>query len=381
MINNTIIAFGNVYAGKTVLITGDTGFKGSWLCSWLLELGATVHGLAHEIPTQPALYEVDELEKRITHHHCDIRDLTSLKSVFETVKPDFLFHLAAQPIVIASYLNPVETMQTNIMGTVHVLECLRECTFDCAAVMITSDKCYDNVEWIWGYKETDALGGKDPYSASKGAAELMIKTYFHSWFSKPDSPVRIGVARAGNVIGGGDWAANRIVPDCMRSWAQHQSVEIRSPHATRPWQHVLEPLSGYLALGQYLAASRELHGEAFNFGPNADQNKTVLELLKALAHHWQFTDPEAAFEITQQHSTRHEAGLLKLNCDKALAYLGWTPTLHFEETAELTASWYYAFYHQKASSSDSMATLTSAHIHEYCNLALQRGKNWIRQKF
>jgi CDP-glucose 4,6-dehydratase len=363
--------FGGTYLGKKVIVTGNTGFKGSWLTAWLLELGAKVYGISNGIPTSPlSLFEEAGLEQKIEYTCTDIRDAAAMKKLFETIQPDFVFHLAAQPIVIQSYHDPVETMSTNIMGTVNVLEALRGLQNNCTAVMITSDKCYDNVEWLWGYRETDALGGKDPYSASKGAAELMIKSYYHSFFSKPESKVRVTAVRAGNVIGGGDWAANRIVPDCIKAWFNKTPVEIRSPQATRPWQHVLEPLSGYLLAGKILAEQHELNGEAFNFGPNSDQNKTVLALIDALASYWGGTADTLYYVIPNPHFK--EAGLLKLNCDKALHLLQWKPVLNFDETAKFTALW----YKQADKHSTGLYTYTVEQIKEYSKIAAAKQLIW-----
>jgi CDP-glucose 4,6-dehydratase len=363
--------FDGAYVGKKVVVTGNTGFKGSWLTAWLLELGAKVYGISNGIPTAPlSLFEEAELEQKIEYKCTDVRDAEGIKKIFETIQPDFVFHLAAQPIVIQSYHDPVDTMSTNIMGTVNVLEALRKLENNCTAVMITSDKCYDNVEWLWGYRETDALGGKDPYSASKGAAELMIKSYYHSFFSKNVSKVRVAAVRAGNVIGGGDWAANRIVPDCIKAWFTKMPVEIRSPQATRPWQHVLEPLSGYLLAGKLLAEQSELNGEAFNFGPNSDQNKTVLELIEALASYWG-GDTNHLYNVIPNPNFK-EAGLLKLNCDKALHLLQWKPVLNFNETAELTALWYKQANQQTA----GLYHYTVNQIKKYSELAAGRQLIW-----
>lgn len=273
--------FKNTYTGKRVLVTGHTGFKGSWLLSWLSKLGADVCGYSDTVPTIPSLFEAADLASFVRHELGDIRDLSRFEAVVADFRPDFIFHLAAQAIVSTSYANPLDTFSVNVMGTATVLEALRKIDWPCVAVVITSDKVYDNVEWSWGYRENDRLGGKDIYSGSKGGAELAFNSYFHSFFNKPDSPVLLATARAGNVIGGGDWAADRIVADCIRAWRVDGTVEIRSPKATRPWQHVLEPLSGYLALGAEMAVRPELHGERFNFGPRAEQNATVVELLRA----------------------------------------------------------------------------------------------------
>lgn len=365
--------FSNVYKGKNVLVTGHTGFKGSWLAAWLMRLGAQVIGYSRDVPTTPSMFGVLGLADRIDHHVGDVRDLASLREVIRARRPDFVFHLAAQAIVSTSYSDPVDTITSNAIGTMNVLEALRTMDFPCVAVLITSDKCYDNVEWVWGYRETDPVGGRDVYSGSKGAAELVIKSYFHSFFAKPDCPVRIGIGRAGNVIGGGDWARDRIVADIMRAWSEQQVVEIRSPNATRPWQHVLEPLSGYLTLGMALARSSELHGEAFNFGPRAEQNHTVLQLLGDLGRRWGFDDAGKAYRVTG-NIPFHEAGLLKLNCDKALFHMKWEPNLAYPETVRLVADWYAGYYRDNA----DMLQLTQEQLATYENAAVERARVWAR---
>ena len=243
------MAFNNIYKDKKVLITGNTGFKGSWLSTWLCTLGAEVYGYSLNVPTHPSMFETLELEKRIHHKFGDIRNRDEFTEYVQEVKPDFIFHLAAQALVLTSYREPLDTITTNVVGTSVVCEAIRHIDWNCTCVLITSDKAYDNVEWIWGYRETDRLGGKDIYSGSKGAAELVIKSYWHS-FIKDMPNIKFGVTRAGNVIGGGDWAEDRIIVDCIKAFSTGKTVEIRSPKATRPWQHVLEPLSGYLTLAQ-----------------------------------------------------------------------------------------------------------------------------------
>jgi CDP-glucose 4,6-dehydratase len=362
--------FENVYSGKTVLVTGNTGFKGAWLTAWLLKLGAKVVGVAKDVPTQPSMFVALDLAKRIAHHEVDIRDGAGLADLVQDVRPDFLFHLAAQAIVSVSYADPVETISTNAIGTMNVLEALRRLARPCTAVLITSDKCYQNVEWVWGYRETDALGGRDVYSGSKGAAELIIRSYVASFLEGKQGPIRIGVGRAGNVIGGGDWARDRIVVDCMRAWSEHRPVEIRSPRATRPWQHVLEPLSGYLTLGMALATSGALHGEAFNFGPRSDQNRTVLDLISDLARAWDLA-PDEAYRVASD-TPFHEAGLLSLNCDKAQFHLRWVPNLEYAETVRFVSDWYYAFYKGKRET----YALTLDQIAQYEARAQQRGRIW-----
>jgi CDP-glucose 4,6-dehydratase len=366
--------FNNIFRGKKIIVTGNTGFKGSWLSLWLYSLGADVVGISKDIPSNPSLFEELELSKKTEHHFENICDLARMKEIFVRVQPDFVFHLAAQPIVSVSYEDPLETFQTNTIGTANILEALKLLTIPCHAVIITSDKCYDNVEWIWGYREQDALGGKDPYSASKGAAELIIKTYFHSYFSKPESKIRLTTVRAGNVIGGGDWALNRIVPDCFRSWNRSEPVKIRNPHSTRPWQHVLEPLSGYLRAAQVLAEGKvNIHGEPFNIGPNADQNHTVLELLQAVSQFWKSGTGKDHFSI-QSNTEFHEAGLLKLNCDKALSFLQWKPVLDFNDTAKMTGQWYNYYYNNQASARITDFTLDQ--IDYYTKAAASKSISW-----
>lgn len=364
------MAFNNVYQGKKVLITGNTGFKGSWLSTWLTMLGADVYGYSMDIPTTPSMFETLQLNKHI--HHCfgDIRNKEELNAYVQEVQPDFIFHLAAQAIVSTSYQQPFETITTNVVGTASVCEAIRNITWLCTCVLITSDKAYDNVEWIWGYRETDALGGKDVYSGSKGAAELTIKCYWKSFIQAMPN-IKLGVARAGNVIGGGDWAKDRIIVDCIKAFSKNETVEIRSPKATRPWQHVLEPLSGYLTLGQYLYEGKSENGEPYNFGPRAEQTKTVFELVQDLAQLWGL-DKNNAAKLTGNVPFK-EATLLKLNCDKALAYLNWHSTLHYEDCIRFIAEWYRAYYVDK---NRDMFVLTKQQIEEYMLQAKQQKLSW-----
>lgn len=364
--------FGGVYAGKRVLVTGNTGFKGSWLTLWLLEMGAEVYGLSNTVPGDTCMFNQLNLEQRIHHHWVDIRDLNQVQAIVHQVQPEFVFHLAAQALVSVSYDAPIDTIATNVMGTANILEALRLENPDCTAVIITSDKCYDNVEWVWGYKETDAMGGRDIYSGSKGAAEIVFKSYFHSFFKKESCKVRLCTARAGNVIGGGDWALDRIVPDCIRSWSKGLPVEIRSPKATRPWQHVLEPLSGYLALGQQLSLEKSLHGESFNFGPQAENNHTVVELLSAVGTTFGLPSNVEPYTITG-NIPFHEAGLLKLNCDKALFFLKWVPTFTYEELIAFTGQWYKSWHE----GSVDLFDLTMEQLKAYQSLAGARSRHWI----
>ncbi len=363
--------FNNIYKDKKVLVTGHTGFKGTWLTAWLLKLGANVIGISKDIPTNPAMFEELKLEEQIKHYQEDIRDIDRMIEIISNEQPDFLFHLAAQPIVSTSYSDPIETISSNVMGTANILESLKTSNHECTAIIITSDKAYDNVEQVWGYKEDDKMGGKDIYSGSKGAAELIIKSYYYSFFKNEKSNIKLAIGRAGNVIGGGDWAKDRIVVDCMQAWSQKESVEIRSPEATRPWQHVLEPLSGYLNLGQVLYGDNSLHGEAFNFGPRAEQNHTVKQLLEDLSKYWHFENIDDAFNVTD-NIPFHEAGLLKLNCDKALFFMKWQANLEYKDTIKFTSEWYYDFYKSDRNIFDK----TLEQISEYENMAKEKGLNW-----
>jgi len=365
--------FNNIYKGKKVLITGNTGFKGSWLTIWLLKLGANVYGIAKDIPTVPSMYNELGIKNKITHYDNDVRDLDSVVRIIKEVKPDFLFHLAAQALVSVSYSDPIETITTNVIGTTNILEALKQSNHHCVGIFITSDKCYDNVEWEWGYKETDALGGKDIYSGSKGAAEVVFKSYFHSFFNSDKSNVKVATTRAGNVVGGGDWARDRIVPDCMRAWSKNQIVEIRSPSATRPWQHVLEPLSGYLALGQQLYSQENINGESFNFGPSAQHSHTVEDILKDMSQYWNIKDLSKVYQITGDIKF-HEAGLLKLNCDKALFHLKWMPTLSYDQLIEFTGSWYYNFYQKNG----NIFEYTFEQIDKYEDIAFKKEIEWTK---
>lgn len=331
--------FGSAYDGKRVLVTGHTGFKGAWLCEWLLGLGAEVTGLSLPPATEPSLFAELGLARRLHHNLGDIQEPEVLRDTVHEAKPDFVFHLAAQPLVRESYKRPRETFSVNAMGTLNLLEALRDCARPCAAVFVTTDKCYENREWLHGYRETDPLGGCDPYSASKAAAELIIASYRQSFFQ--NHPVKIASARAGNVIGGGDWAADRIVPDCIRALQKKKPIPVRNRNATRPWQHVLEPLSGYLWLGASLAVPKLRRcdlsslASAFNFGPNRDANRTVKDLVEEVLRSWpgrwlDKTDPKAP----------HEAGLLQLATDKAAALLRWFPVWSFSQAVANTVQWH-----------------------------------------
>lgn len=364
------MAFNNIYKNKKIILTGNTGFKGSWLSIWLNMLGAEVYGYSKDIPTTPSLFEAAKIASHSHHKFGDIRDTETFDAYVQDVKPDFIFHLAAQAIVSTSYKLPYDTIETNVMGTASILEAVRNINWPCTVILITSDKAYNNVEWIWGYRENDEMGGKDIYSGSKGAAELIIKSYWHS-FIKEMPNIKLGVARAGNVIGGGDWAADRIVVDCIKSFSNGDIVELRSPQATRPWQHVLEPLSGYLSLGQHLCEGTISNGEAFNFGPRTEQTKTVLQLVKDLAEYWQL-DTEKHVSITG-NIPFEEAKLLKLNCDKALSYLKWHSTLNYQTTVKLIAEWYIQYY----GGNNDLFLLTQQQIQFYQEQAVIEKLSWI----
>lgn len=362
----------SAYKGKKVCVTGHTGFKGAWLCEWLLNLGAEVAGFSLVEPVAtPSLFEQLGLGERLKDTRGDVRDRQAVVDWMVREEPDFIFHLAAQPLVRLSYREPVMTWETNVLGTIHVLEGLRTLARPCAAVLITTDKVYENREWLYGYREVDPLGGHDPYSASKAATEIAIACWRDSFFR--DHPVRLASARAGNVIGGGDWAEDRIVPDLVRALQAGRPVPVRNKRSTRPWQHVLEPLSGYLRLAALLAAERVTSAEetspndtslnhspaelcsAFNFGPHLESNQTVQRLVEEALKHWQGTwqdcsDPQAP----------HEAGKLNLAWDKACHVLGWSPRWGFAETVEKTIAWYRA-----AAQGADPAELTRHQIAEY----------------
>jgi len=360
----------DIYKGKKVLITGHTGFKGSWLSVWLKLLKADVYGLSLNIPTSPSNFEVSNLGEHISDNRLDITNFESTHNFISTLQPDFIFHLAAQPLVRQSYKDPLNTIMTNAIGTSNILNSINQISKSVTAVLITSDKVYDNKELERGYIENDRLGGKDPYSASKGMAELAIRTFFQSYFKESNSFVRIGIARAGNVIGGGDWADDRIIADCVRSWSVGEKVKIRNPDSTRPWQHVLEPLSGYLTLGSNLYKSNQFNGESFNFGPKANQNYSVRELISQMKKHW--ADAQWV-DCSQSKNDMPEANLLQLNCDKAFSKINWSPVLEFDETVKLTTIWYKNYYENPKS---NFYEFTLNQIKEYINIAKQRFVNW-----
>ena len=335
------MSFYKEFKNKKVLVTGHTGFKGSWLTYWLKLSGAKVIGLSKNIPSKPSHFEAIGLKKKINHKIVDIRNLKLLKKIIKKNKPDFVFHLAAQAIVKKSYIDPVYTWETNTIGTLNVLESLRQLKKKCIVVLITSDKSYKNVEIKRGYKENDILGGKDPYSASKACAELTIQSYISSFFPHKKTKVLIGTARAGNVIGGGDWSDNRLIPDCVRSWSKGKKVIIRNPKSTRPWQHVLESIGGYLYFATKLKKNRKLHGQAFNFGPGNIKNYNVLSLVKSMRKYWK----KVSWKINaNKKKSFFESNLLKLNCNKAKNILKWHSVLTYNETVNMVAKWYKDYY-------------------------------------
>lgn len=326
--------FDTFFKKKKILVTGDTGFKGSWLCIWLTELGADVYGYALPPKTIQDNFVKANLGKIIQHHNGDIRNGEEFKKIFSQVRPDLAFHLAAQSLVLPSYYNPVETFQTNILGTVNFFEAVRTTPSVKVAVNITSDKCYQNNEWVWGYRENDPMGGNDPYSASKGCSELITQSYLKSFFTSGDCLIASG--RAGNVIGGGDWADHRIIPDVFRAYFSNQDLVIRNPQATRPWQFVLEPIFGYLRLAQTLYQKGQSFAGSWNFGPKAGRDYSVDDMIKNLKK----TIPELKYRTHEVDHKLHEAKLLKLDITKALTYLDWRPLLDFEETIQYTIQGY-----------------------------------------
>lgn len=322
------------WKGKRVFITGHTGFKGSWLSLWLVEMGAIVKGYALEPNTNPSLFKEANIDNLLNSEIGDIRDLNTIKASILEFNPEILIHMAAQPLVRYSYDNPVDTYSTNVMGTVNVLEAARKCSDLKAIVSVTTDKCYENKEWVWGYRENEAMGGHDPYSSSKGCAELVTSAYRRSFYSDDNSP-NLASARAGNVIGGGDWAQDRLIPDILRAFENAESVIVRNPISTRPWQHVLEPLSGYLILAQELYNDSS-YAEGWNFGPKDEDCQSVSQILEKMVVQW---GKGAKWEL-DINSNPHEAGFLKLDCSKAKNKLLWEPNWNLDKTLKLIVQWH-----------------------------------------
>jgi len=364
-------ALENHYNGKTVLLTGHTGFKGSWMSEWLLSLGAKVAGVSLDPVDDPSLFEQLQLKDRLEHHILDIRDAEKLAQLVKAVQPDIVFHLAAQALVRYSYEHPIETFSTNVMGTAHVLDALRRLDKPCEVVIVTTDKCYENRERPEPYTEDDHMGGHDPYSASKGAAELVVSSYRRSFFDPAEygrsHRIAVATARAGNVIGGGDWAADRIVPDCMRTLAAGLPVPVRNPIATRPWQHVLEPLGGYLLLALRLAQTetttdREALFSGYNFGPDPEANRPVRDLVEQVLNAWpgewvDLSDPDAV----------HEAGLLNLAIGKAARLLNWSPIWSFEVAVQQTVQWYRRVLEDSSCASELTRQQIAEYSEVFCN--------------
>ena len=363
------MAFANVFRDKTVWCSGTTGFKGGWLAYWLQLLGARVHGFALEPDHEAGIFRRLALDQKIAQTIGNIADPAAVRASIEATQPDFVFHLAAQPLVRLSYEQPLETFAANVMGTAHVLEGLRHLKKPCAALMVTTDKCYENKHWVHGYREEDGLGGFDPYSSSKACAEIVISAWRRSFFQ--NHPVRIASARAGNVIGGGDWAKDRIVPDCIRALRDQTPIPVRNRHATRPWQHVLEPLSGYLWLAAALANpslrpyEKSLYDSAFNFGPTVNSNRTVADLVAEILKHW-----PGRWEDKSDPYAVHEASLLHLSIDKAHHLLAWDPVWDFAQTITQTIQWYHE------SGGAEISGFTAEQISRYEQDAARRGVQW-----
>jgi CDP-glucose 4,6-dehydratase len=356
--------FADVYRGKRVLVTGHTGFKGSWLSLWLKELGAEVVGISLAPETQPNHWNLLGLESTVQHHELDICLANQVASVFRATQPEVVFHLAAQPLVRRSYRDPLESWSTNVMGTANVLDACRQTGSVRAILAVTTDKCYENQEWAWGYRETDRLGGHDPYSASKAGSELVAASYRRAFFHTDGAPL-LATARAGNVIGGGDWSEDRLIPDLVRAITAKESLEIRSPNATRPWQHVLESLSGYLLLGQKLIEGDKEFDGPWNFGSERGGNRTVEDVLNRLQTHW----PEMQWHETAVPQP-HEANLLYLDSAKAYAQLGWQLVWNLDTTLEKTADWYRAFH-------SSQTTISMQQLSEYVEAAQNAQVGWV----
>ena len=352
------------WRGKRVFMTGHTGFKGSWLSLWLQQLGAEVTGYALKPPTNPSLFEVAKVERGMRSIIADIRDAEALAKAMREARPEIVIHMAAQPLVRYSYEAPVETYATNVMGTVHLLEAVRQTDTVRAVVIVTSDKCYENKEWPWGYRENEPMGGYDPYSNSKGCAELVTAAYRNSYFNPAkhsEHGVAIASGRAGNVIGGGDWAADRLIPDILRAIEAGQPVNIRSPHAIRPWQHVLEPLSGYLKLAEKLFTDGPAYAEGWNFGPADEDAKPVQWIVERLTQSW---GEGASWEL-DTNPQPHEAHYLKLDCSKAKAKLAWYPRWQLSATLAGIVEWHKAMLNRA-----DMKAFTCGQISQYENTGI-----------
>lgn len=360
-----VTMFGNQYNNRRVLVTGNTGFKGSWLSLWLKSLGAQVTGIALAPETDPSHWDLLSLD--VASLIIDIRDTDGVRKAVNDATPEIVFHLAAQPLVRRSYREPIETWSTNVMGTANIVDACRNQPSVKAIVVITTDKCYENQEWVWGYRETDRLGGHDPYSASKAGSELVAASYRNAFFHTPDSPL-LATARAGNVIGGGDWSEDRLIPDLVRAAQSGRPLEIRYPASTRPWQHVLECLSGYLSLGQKLLERDSAFASGWNFGPDREGNRQVQQVLEQLQQNWH----DCEWFIGQQ-SQLHEARLLHLDSSKAREILSWRPVWTFEEGVMATAEWYKAWM-------DHREVISIQQLNHYINSAREQNLVWTNTK-
>lgn len=363
--------FNNIYKDKKVLVTGHTGFKGSWLTQWLINLGADVCGYSLNPPTEINLFNELKVEQEINHNISDIRDYDSLSKVLNNFKPEIVFHLAAQSLVRESYLTPIDTFQTNVIGTANVLEAIRHCDSVKVGVIITTDKCYENKEWVYGYRENDPMGGYDPYSASKGCAELVTSSYRNSFFNVDkfgiSHNVSIASTRAGNVIGGGDWAVDRLVPDCIDALTKNKTIFIRNPISTRPWQHVLEPLSGYLCLAAKMFEDGKKYSESWNFGPKDEDVLTVEELVNYMINFW----GDGNYKVISDN-IYHEAKLLKLDISKAFFKLKWKPVYRASDAIKKSVEWYKSFYQDN----QYIKSLTISQINDYINKSKELNIEW-----
>jgi len=358
-----MINFKKFFYKKRIIITGHTGFKGSWLTQWLKTYDPYIYGISKDIPTNPSHFKVSEIYKGIKDYRLDITNKNRVRDFFIKIKPHYVFHLAAQSLVKKSYKDPIMTWNTNVVGTLNILESLRQLNNNCTAIIITSDKCYLNKEINKGYKETDTLGGEDPYSASKASAELLIKSYVKSYFHKKNSNIRIASVRAGNVIGGGDWSEDRLIPDCIKQWSKNRTVVIRNPLSTRPWQHVLEAIYGYILLATKLSKNPSLHGESFNFGPSKNNNHNVIFLVRTIKKFWN----NIRWKIKKNNFLK-ESNLLMLNTSKARKEIKWKSVLKFEENIFMVIDWYKNFYLKKSNSSH----FTTSQIEKYKKILAKR---------
>ncbi len=358
--------FKNTFKNKKVLITGHTGFKGSWLTKWLQILGAKTYGISKDIPTKPSHFKILNLKKKMKSFIFDLKETHLLNKKLKSIKPDFIFHLAAQSLVKKSYDNPLLTWQSNLVSTLNLLESLRHIKKKMTVIIITSDKCYLNNDKKKSYKENDILGGEDPYSASKASCEILINSYIKSFFNTKKSNISICSVRAGNVIGGGDWSSDRLIPDYVKSWKNKKNLNIRGIKSTRPWQHVLEAISGYLTLADQLSRNKNLHGHSFNFGPLHKKNFTVEDVLVSLEHHLH----SVRYKVRKNKNFK-ETNLLSLNSNKAKKYLSWKPTLSFDQTMKFVGNWYKNFYITKKIETKSQIIL-------YQSLAKRKKLNWTK---